>query len=101
MKRGSSSSSNRRLSQVSKDDQSELNEKLKQLYDEFCDGAPIMTRKVLINVCTECSILDKKLAVADVELVFQRVKVGKNPGEKPQTTISPWRLQASQLVCRS
>jgi hypothetical protein len=65
---------------VAQDEKSELNEKLQKLYVEFCDGAPIMTRRVLLDLCMKCSLLDKNLAEADVDLVFQRVKVGKNPG---------------------
>ena len=66
---------------IDQDEQGELSEQLRELFDKFCDDdAALMTREALLTFCQECSLLDKTLSEADVDLVFQSVKVGKKPG---------------------
>jgi myosin heavy subunit len=65
----------------------EAAEKMQSLFDAFSStvtekgkDSELMSQQQLVDFARECKLLSKKLTAAEVDLIFQRVKVGKKKG---------------------
>ncbi len=55
-----------------------LSENLKKIFDAYtASTGGLMEGKSFAKLAKDCSLLDKKLTAADVDLIFAKVKINK------------------------
>jgi hypothetical protein len=67
----------RKLSKVSAEEMTMLNEQLEAMFNEFKDDETGITKAGIEKFCTNCKLFDNKLKSSDCGMIFEAVKVRK------------------------